>query len=99
MNAEWVLGLAGVIIMLLLSAIGWFLNRYADSFDALKESVTTSQIEVSGKITELFDYRNSCEKHLHVVDNRLNSHSTKLDEHGKAIEILKERTAKKGGKS
>ena len=86
---EWILGIAGVIIMLLLGGNGYWIKRLVASIDKLRETVVQLQVTSETQKTEFLACKDRCEKSTETVTVRLNDHSKTLKRHGEAIATIK----------
>lgn len=84
MNEEtliWILSISGTIIILLLGIISFFLRQFVKSVDEIKSFVNALHVSVAEDKMNLNAFMtNHHEKHI-AIDNRLNDHSKKLNEH------------------
>ena len=95
---EWILGLAGTLIMLLLMANGFWIKRLVQTIDKLKESVNGILVEAGRKYIELADFKDACEERNDQVNRRLNDHSHQLKQHSEDIAVIKEKIKHHEGK-
>ena len=96
---QFILYLAGAIIMLLLGAIAFFLQKWIGSTDKLTESVNNLGSTVSLMKTNQDNFADKCGFHHKTIDGVLREHrkaidanTEKLNEHGEAIAELKSET-------
>lgn len=86
---QFVLAVSGTIIMILLAAVAYFLKKWAEATDSLTQSVNDLKTSVELLKLNQGNFDKTCfNKHL-TIDNRLNAHSEKLEEHSQAIAELK----------
>lgn len=83
--AQFFISVAGVIIMLLLAAIAYFLKKWISSTDSLTESVHDLKTAVALLQTNQGNSDRTCGLKHQVIDTRLNNHSERLNEHGESI--------------
>jgi len=93
--AQFFISVAGVIIMLLLAAIAYFLQKWISSTDMLTESVHELKTAVALLQTNQGNAGRMCDTTHKTIDNRLNDHSKRLNEHGEAIVKLQAGSVKR----
>lgn len=91
--ANFFISIAGVIIMILLGIIAYFLKQWIestskqwiDSTSALTKAVNELKTTVAIISTNQGASDKACANTHQVINNRLNDHSRRLNEHGEAI--------------
>lgn len=82
------LTVAGAIIMVLLSAIAYFMKKWIESTDALTCSVNELKTAFALMQSNVSNADRSCSLKHTVVDKRLDEHSRKINWHEKEITRL-----------
>jgi len=87
-NMQFILTMAGVIIMFLISIVAFFLKSVYDTIKSLKESLTTlDKIVVS--ILEFKENFKEMDTALHLMINKtLDKHSEAIDKLGQEVAVL-----------
>ena len=93
--AQFFISVAGVIIMILLAAIAYFLQKWISSTDSLTESVHELRTAVALLQTNQGNNDKTCNMKHDVINNRLNAHSEKLTEHSESIAALEATVTKR----
>ena len=83
--AQFFITVAGVIIMILLTAIAYFLQKWVNSTDSLTQSVNDLKTAVALLQTNQGNADRACGATHKTIDLRLNEHAKRLNEHGEAI--------------
>jgi hypothetical protein len=86
---EWLLGVAGAIIMILLGGNGYWISRLVNSIDLLRDKFEKVQLDAGHQEEKFQACQDRCDTHTDTVNQRLNDHSTTLKQHGEDIAVLK----------
>jgi len=92
--AQFFISVAGVIIMLLLAAIAYFLQKWINSTDMLTESVHELKTAVALLQTNQGNAGRMCSTAHKIIDTKLENVAKSLIEHGEAIVELQSATRK-----
>ena len=82
---QFILSIAGVIVMILLGAIAYFLQKWINSTDSLTQSVNDLKTAVALLQTNQGNSDKMCGATHKIIETRLNEHAKRLNEHGEAI--------------
>lgn len=80
------LTIAGFILSLLLGIVSYFLKKFVQQLELLREVVQQLQITVSTEKSRTDGFWIACEHSHRIVERRLNDHSKSLSEHALKIE-------------
>ncbi len=86
---KFLLGIAGTLILFLLGIIGFFLQKHIKVIELLANAVNALNVTVRLLQNDQQNARLNCSASHKIVNNRLNIHASKLQEHGIAITELK----------
>ena len=79
---QFVLSIAGVIVMILLAAIAYFLQKWINSTDSLTQSVNDLKTAVALLQRNQDNSDKTCVNKHTTIETRLNEHAKRLNEHG-----------------
>lgn len=86
---EFVLSIAGAMILLLLGIIGFWMQKWIRSTDALTEAITNLKVLFAGTQTSMANLEKNCSNRCRIVDETLSKHSGSINDHHTEIELLK----------
>lgn len=86
---EAVLAVAGSLILILLGIIGWWIQKWIRSTDKLTEAIGQLRVDFASSRTDVSNIQTRCIAREHLVDDRLNKHSTMLHQHETDIALLR----------
>jgi hypothetical protein len=86
---EIVLSLAGALILLLLGVIGFWIQKWIRSTDALTEAITNLKILFATTQVNVDDLKRFCDKRCELEDFRINAHADSIHQHTVDLELLK----------
>ena len=89
-NLEQLLALAGALIVILLGIIGFWIQKWIKSTDALTEAISELRVLLATTQGSVESLKQNCSSQCALVDNRLNSHSRSIQEHTLDIALLKQ---------
>jgi hypothetical protein len=87
---EQLFALAGTLIVILLGIVGFWIQKWIKSTDALTEAIQNLKILFATSQTTMTNLEKHCEARCKLVDDRLKSHSGILHGHTTDIELLKQ---------
>jgi hypothetical protein len=93
--AQFFISVCGIIIMILLTAIAYFLQKWISSTDSLTQSVNDLKTAVALLQTNQGNADRACGATHKIIELRLNEHAKRLNEHGEAIADLQASTNSK----
>jgi len=70
----------GAIIVLLISIIGYFLNKWIRAIEGLTDAVGSLKVIIGIIQNNQTNFSESCNYKHSIIDNRLKKHSEKLEE-------------------
>lgn len=83
---QFILGISGSLIILLLGIVAFFLKRFIDEVVKLQEVVQQLHINTTTEKGRADTFWLAVEQKHNIIDHRLNDHSKKLGEHSLHIE-------------
>lgn len=83
------LAVSGTLIVFLLGIIGFFLQKHIKVIELLVTAVNSLNVTVKLLKNDQDNAATNCQATHKMISTRLNAHSTKLQEHGIAINELK----------
>ena len=90
-TSQFILGMSGAVIVLLLSVITYFLRQFIRSVNSIRDAVFELKIIVKSQSTDLENHKTSCKaRHVHI-SNHMSDVNNKLSKHQDSITVLKER--------
>jgi len=87
---ELTLSIAGTLILLLLGIIGFWIQKWIRSTDALTEAIQKLEVHFASTQTTVEDIKKQCDSRCSLYDKRLNGHSEVIHTHTTDIAILKQ---------
>lgn len=87
---EQLLALAGGLIVILLGIIGFWIQKWIKSTDALTEAISDLRVLIATTQGSVDSLRQNCASRCKVVDGRLNSHSKAIQDHSLDIALIKQ---------
>lgn len=87
---EIVLAIAGALILLLLGIIGFWIQKWIRSTDALTEAITNLKILFATTQTSVTNIETNCASRCKLIDERLNNHSGFIHNHDTQIQLLQQ---------
>ena len=89
-NLNVLLASAGGLIVILLGIIGFWIQKWIKSTDALTEAISDLRVLIATTQGSVDTIRQNCASRCTVVDNRLNSHSKAIQDHSLDIALIKQ---------
>jgi hypothetical protein len=89
-NIKLLLTIAGALITLLLGIIGFWIQKWIKSTDALTEAISDLRVLIATTQGSVDTIRQNCASRCTVVDSRLNSHSKAIQDHSLDIALIKQ---------
>lgn len=83
-----ILSLSSAIIMLMLGIVAYFVKGLISSSKSVENAVNQLTVSVATERTKNEDFRGNCNVTHKIVNDRLNDHRRRLDEHDKQITKL-----------
>jgi hypothetical protein len=87
---DQLLVIAGSLILLLLGIIGFWIQKWIKSTDALTEAISDLRVLIATTQGSVDTIRQNCASRCKVVDSRLNSHSKAIQDHSLDIALIKQ---------
>jgi hypothetical protein len=87
---EQLLALAGALIVILLGIVGFWIQKWIKSTDALTEAISDLRVLIATTQGSVESLKQNCANRCSVVDNRLNSHAKGIQEHSLDIALIKQ---------
>jgi hypothetical protein len=78
---EWIMGIAGVIIMLLLTANGFWISRLVSSIDRLRENLEKLTLTAVHQEEKFIACKERCEAGTESINVSLDEHTRQLSDH------------------
>lgn len=78
---EWIMGIAGVIIMLLLSANGFWISRLVSSIDKLRENLEKVALSAGHQEEKFIACKDRCEAANETINGTMDGHARQLADH------------------
>ncbi len=92
---SWINTIAWPIIILLLGVIGFFLKQLIREIKEMNISIGKLTTVTKVQEKDFSNLKEGCyQKHI-IVDNRLNEHAKRLDDHDRNIAVLKSKSNEK----
>lgn len=89
-NLEQLLTIAGALIVILLGIIGFWIQKWIKSTDALTLAISDLRVLIATTQGSVDTIRQNCASRCTVVDTRLNSHSKAIQDHALDIALIKQ---------
>jgi len=89
-NLGNLLALAGGVIVILLGIIGFWIQKWIKSMDALTEAISDLRVLIATTQGSVDTIRQNCASRCTVVDSRLNAHSKAIQDHALDIALIKQ---------
>ena len=87
---EIVLSLAGALILILLGIIGFWIQKWIRSTDALTEAITNLKILFASTQTTVQSLETNCNRRCLLIDETMKSFSDQLHIQDTAIKLLQQ---------
>lgn len=87
---EQLLALAGALIVILLGIIGFWIQKWIKSTDALTLAISDLRVLIATTQGSVDSLKQNCTAQCTVVDSRLNSHSKAIQDHSLDIALIKQ---------
>ncbi|MFO7616252.1 MAG: hypothetical protein R6V75_03300 [Bacteroidales bacterium] len=87
---EQLLALAGALIVILLGIIGFWIQKWIKSTDALTLAISDLRVLIATTQGSVDSLKQNCTSRCKVVDSRLNSHSKAIQDHSLDIALIKQ---------
>jgi hypothetical protein len=78
---EWIMGIAGVIIMLLLTANGFWISRLVNSIDKLRENLEKLTLSAGRQDEKFIACKERCEAENGIINDTIDDHARKIADH------------------
>lgn len=83
------LSIAGTIILLMISILGYFLKRIVNVLDSFDKTLRGFSEDYSATKERVVNIQSGCKENRDTINKRLNSHAKRLDAHEGDIKVLK----------
>ncbi len=90
-TSQFILGMSGAIIVLLLSVLSYFLRQIIRTVSSLRDIVLDLKSMVSLQKADLEHFKTSCDSRFSYISSNLGEINDKLNQHQDSITVLKER--------
>ena len=87
---EQLLALAGALIVILLGIVGFWIQKWIKSTDALTQAISDLRVLLATTQTSVESLKQNCSSRCLVVDSRLNSHAKSIHDHALDIALIKQ---------
>ena len=87
---EQLLALAGALIVILLGIVGFWIQKWIKSTDALTLAISDLRVLIATTQGSVDSLKQNCTSRCTVVDSRLNSHSKAIQDHSLDIALIKQ---------
>ncbi|MCD4681124.1 MAG: hypothetical protein K8S00_12135 [Bacteroidales bacterium] len=89
---EFILSISGIITVLLLAVIGFFLRQFIKSVNSLREVIIEIRIMVNSQKFDLTNFKRTCEDRHTYLSTNIRTINDQISKHQDSITVLKERT-------
>ena len=87
---EIILSIAGTLILLLLGIIGFWIQKWIRSTDALTEAISDLRVEIATNQVNVESLKQHCTAHCTMIDRQMNTHSKSIQENSLDIALIKQ---------
>ena len=87
---ELLLSIAGFLILFLLGIIGFWIQKWIRSTDALTEAISDLRVEIATNQVNVEALKQHCTAHCTMIDRQMNIHSKSIQENSLDIALIKQ---------
>ncbi len=87
---EQLLALAGGLIVVLLGIVGFWIQKWIKSTDALTEAISDLRVEIATNQVNVDSLKQNCATRCTLIDGQLNIHAKSIQENSLDIALLKQ---------
>jgi len=87
---EQLLALAGALIIILLGIVGFWIQKWIKSTDALTEAISDLRVEIATNQVNVESLKQHCTAHCTMIDRQMNIHSKSIQENSLDIALIKQ---------
>lgn len=87
---EQLLALAGALIVILLGIVGFWIQKWIKSTDALTEAISDLRVEIATNKVNVDSLKQHCATRCAMIDGQMNVNSKSIQENSLDIALLKQ---------
>jgi hypothetical protein len=87
---EQLLALAGGLIVILLGIVGFWIQKWIKSTDALTEAISDLRVEIATNQVNVDSLKQNCANRCILIDGQLTVHAKSIQENSLDIALLKQ---------
>jgi hypothetical protein len=87
---EQLLALAGALIVILLGIVGFWIQKWIKSTDALTEAISDLRVEIATNQVNVDSLKQHCATRCTMIDGQLNTHAKSIQENSLDIALIKQ---------
>ena len=87
---EQLLALAGALIVILLGIVGFWIQKWIKSTDALTEAISDLRVEIATNQVTVESLKQHCANRCTMIDGQINLHAKSIQENSLDIALLKQ---------
>lgn len=87
---EQLLALAGGLIVILLGIVGFWIQKWIKSTDALTEAISNLRVEISTNQVNVDSLKQHCANRFTMIDGQISLHTKSIQENSLDIALLKQ---------
>ena len=87
---EQLLAIAGALILILLGIIGFWIQKWIKSTDALTQAISDLRVLIATTQVNVDSLRQNCTNRCTLVDGRLNAHAKDIKDHSLEIALIRQ---------
>lgn len=87
---EQLLALAGALIVILLGIVGFWIQKWIRSTDALTEAISDLRVEIATNQVNVDSLKQHCANRCTMIDGQINLHTKSIQENSLDIALLKQ---------
>jgi hypothetical protein len=87
---EQLLALAGALIVILLGIVGFWIQKWIKSTDALTEAISDLRVEIATNQVNVDSLKQHCVTRCTLIDGQINVHTKSIQENSLDIALIKQ---------
>jgi len=87
---EQLLALAGALIVILLGIVGFWIQKWIKSTDALTEAISDLRVEIATNQVNVDSIKQHCASRCILIDGQINVHAKSIQENSLDIALIKQ---------
>jgi len=87
---EQLLALAGALIVILLGIVGFWIQKWIKSTDALTEAISDLRVEIATNQVTVESLKQHCASRCTMIDGQINLHTKSIQQNSLDIALLKQ---------